>query len=218
MKITKINIKYDFTKSGLGEICIEEIPESVLLVGRNGSGKSRLIRLLELCVKSYSEKANEGMIEITPSNDDDYGHDLMSRFVFIDESKRITTKDAANQLNEFNNCAALLEYVKLAAEGVGYSAIVTDDFIDAFIKNVGRIYLEEDYLYGYRKQTPPARVESARAGKVLEAINLHMKALVGGAIDYQYDTDENVEDERALDVRFNNQSFNLEQLSPGQKY
>jgi len=217
MKIKSIKYPQNHNNSGLEEIAIEDIPEAVLLVGRNGSGKTRLIRLLEDSIKSYSKAMNPSTIVIERAEPFDDPEDLLSRIILIDESKGVKEDVLTVQLNEYNNCADILENVKLATEGVGYRAILTDRFIVAFIEIVGRFYLRENYLYEYRKQRMPQRVREATAARVLEAINKHLKLLVGGNIDYKYRDDAGVDDIESYDVLLDGQIFSIESLSPGQK-
>lgn len=53
MKLNRLNIESDITqKSGIDEINIERLKSVVALIGKNGSGKSRILNLLELNIQS----------------------------------------------------------------------------------------------------------------------------------------------------------------------
>lgn len=57
MRITKINIPSNLTQNGLESIKMERLGQVVLLAGKNGSGKTRLLNLITSTMKSKPKKS-----------------------------------------------------------------------------------------------------------------------------------------------------------------
>ena len=57
MKITKVNIPKDLIKNGLERVNMDRLGQIVLLAGKNGSGKSRLLNLIASTISSKPRKS-----------------------------------------------------------------------------------------------------------------------------------------------------------------
>ncbi len=61
MRITKINIpEIEFQEDGLGTIIMDRLGDTVLIAGRNGSGKTRLLNRIRYCITNRPD-SNEIM-------------------------------------------------------------------------------------------------------------------------------------------------------------
>lgn len=59
MKITNVNIPAEYTNDGLCKVSMNRLSDIVIIAGKNGSGKSRLLRRIQQCL---NEKPNNGAI------------------------------------------------------------------------------------------------------------------------------------------------------------
>jgi len=46
MRITSVNIPEDFMKKGLSKINIDRLGENIIIAGKNGAGKTRLLNII----------------------------------------------------------------------------------------------------------------------------------------------------------------------------